>query len=195
MSNTGSHGGAWLPTVDAALLALLAIGLVTALILGTTPAHRDETAVTPASITDLTDTGTTNTGTTNIQPAPANDVVTDAELARRLQRYVTSYSKENALGLSRLMTGDIVRESAGGPTLVGRRAVLAEYQRQFDANGTTGYRLDAPSISRTDGAVTLEATYTITTTNAPPSTGSITMHVVRAPDGEILIDHIGVRAD
>jgi hypothetical protein len=148
----------------------------------------------PATDTDAV-TDDTDTSSVAQEQTPAARVLTESDLHGLLDRHVTAYADEDTIALEQLMSPDIIRESAGQPTRVGITAVLREYMRQFDANGTTGYKLDAPEVTSADGAATLATRYTITTTNAPPSTGAITLHVVRGADGDVVIDHISVRGD
>jgi Domain of unknown function (DUF4440) len=187
-----------LPAVDTAILVVLAAVLLVALALGASrPQSGNDTAAVRVGGSPIVATTTTSTdaGTSSASEAqPAADVLTDIELHDVLNRYATAYSHEDATALARLMTADIVRESAGQPTLAGITAVLGEYLRQFRANRTTGYQLDAPDVTRTDGAATLATRYTITTTNASRSTGAITMHVVRTRAGGVAIERISVRA-
>ena len=198
-----------LPTIDAAILVVLAVVVLAVLAIAASSAHSGDdstaavatggsqiavTQTAPATDTDAV-TDDTDTSSVSQEQTPAAGDLTDSDLHGLLDRYVTAYADEDTIALEQLMSPDIVRESAGQPTRVGITAVLREYMRQFDANGTTGYKLDAPEVARADGAATLATRYTITTTNAPTSTGAITLHVVRGADGDVVIDHISVLGD
>lgn len=192
---------ALLPPIDAGLLVLLAVAMVAVLVLATGHARTDadSTPVTPIAFTATpdADTSTTPDATTSTQsttPTPAVTAIGDGEIRALATRYVDAYDAEDAAGLAALMTDGVVRRTVGGSIQVGRDAVAAEYQRQFDAVDGPGYGLQVTGVQRQGAAATVEAAYAISAANISQASGSIRMHLVRS-DGHVLIAWMTITPD
>ncbi len=110
-------------------------------------------------------------------PEPPGGPVSATEVARLANSFADAYAKEDGGRLTRLLTSDVQRVTPRDRQR-GRTDVVAEYQRQFDGNATTGFKL---SGLKTDGGPTGRATarFTATYQGASPSTGAMTLIVIR----------------
>jgi hypothetical protein len=103
--------------------------------------------------------------------------------------FAGAYTREDRTALRRLMALDVVRVGAGaGDRQNGRRAVVAEYSRQFHAADVERYALsdlqaNGGYAGRASGA------YTVTRRGAAPITGRLTLDVIRR-DGHAVIGQI-----
>jgi ketosteroid isomerase-like protein len=109
--------------------------------------------------------------------APPGGPVSAAEVRRLANSFASAYAKEDAARLARLLTADAKRVTPNDRQ-TGRAEVVGEYQRQFQGNRTTGFRLDQ---LRADGGRAGRATarYKATYQGAAASTGTMTWVVIR----------------
>jgi len=110
-----------------------------------------------------------------------------------LQAYVRAFDAEDTAALGALLAPDVSRHS-GRSVQHGAAEALAEYQRQFDALVTPHYVLDNLAFASTAHDAQAGATYSITSAQAPESTGTIGFHLSRTGDG-LLIDAIAAMPD
>jgi Protein kinase domain len=108
---------------------------------------------------------------------PPGEPVSSADVERLANSFAAAYASESSARLSRLLTSDAQRVTAGDRQR-GRDAVVAEYKRQFDGNRTTGFKLDGLDASG-GRAGRATARYTATYAGSAASTGTMTWIVVR----------------
>jgi serine/threonine-protein kinase len=110
-------------------------------------------------------------------PVPPGEPVSASDVARLANAFADAYAKEDGARLTRLLTSDAQRVTPRDRQR-GRAGVVAEYQRQFDGNATTGFKL---SDLKTDGGPAGRATarFTASYEGASPATGAITLIVIR----------------
>jgi serine/threonine-protein kinase len=79
-------------------------------------------------------------------PPPAVEAVTDAEVRSAVGDFARAYSHEDTHALTRLLTADVIRALPDG-LQKGRKAVVAEYARQFASMHVTQYEVSDLEIS------------------------------------------------
>jgi serine/threonine-protein kinase len=109
--------------------------------------------------------------------ASSADPVSDAEVQAVVGRFADAYAAEDAEAMARTLARSVERV-APGDVQRGRRAVVAEYRRQFAGNAIADYTLD--DLRVTSGAVgRVEAAYVADRRGAEPFAGRIVFGVVR----------------
>jgi serine/threonine-protein kinase len=108
---------------------------------------------------------------------PPGEPVSSAEVERLANSFAAAYKSEDAARMERLFTSDVQRVTARDRQK-GRAAVVAEYQRQFNGNRTTGFKLDGLEAA---GGRTGRATahYTASYAGATSASGTMTWIVIR----------------
>lgn len=99
------------------------------------------------------------------------------EVRGAVNAFASAYSREDAAALRRLLSTDVQRAAPDGRQS-GRRAVVAEYERQFAQSTIRRYALRDLSI-RAGDAGRAQGEFRVTRQGAPPLTGTITFAVVR----------------
>ncbi len=108
---------------------------------------------------------------------PAVEAVTDNEVRAAVEAFSGAYAEENARGLGRLLTRDVVRVLPSGSQR-GRRAVVAQYAAQFRANRTSDYAVSDLQVRGGD-AGRAQGTYTVHRRGAAPFGGGFVLGVVK----------------
>jgi predicted Ser/Thr protein kinase len=103
--------------------------------------------------------------------------LSSGEIARTARSFASAYGREDRRALNALLAPNVERISPSDLQR-GRRAVLAEYGRQFQANVTREYRLDG--LEATGGSAgRASARFTVERANRPPITGRVVLGVER----------------
>lgn len=193
--------------LGAVLLGLLAAALVAGIVLvtvsragsgGDAPAAERFVADRPPGVTTPAQPTAAPTEAPTAIPtatpaATSEPTISRAAVRAVLQQYVEAYDAENAAALGALLAPNVSRHS-GRSVQHGATEALAEYQRQFAALVAPHYVLDNVSYDATADDARAGATYSITSAEAPESTGSIGFHLSRSRDG-LLIDAIVAMPD
>ncbi len=108
---------------------------------------------------------------------PPGGALSGGEVRGVVGAFAHAYAREDITGLGRTLAPD-VRRVAPGSVERGRRAVLAEYRRQFAANAVRGYRVSGLAV-RAGGVGRAEGRYTVPRAGRGPITGRIVFGVTR----------------
>jgi serine/threonine-protein kinase len=121
------------------------------------------------------------TGGDDVKTGP----LSTTEVLTTAQSFADAYTNESATQMRRVLTPDVERWPASDATQKGRPAVVAEYQRQFQADKIKKYALQDMIVTGGRGG-RAEGRYTVTREGAAPITGKITFLMVRR-DGKAQI--------
>jgi hypothetical protein len=187
-------------SVGAVLLGLMAAALVVGIVAitvsragsgGESSAAAQSVADRPAGATSRAPTQPrptttavpTEAPTATRAPAPTRaPAISRAAVIAVLQEYVDAYDAEDTAALGGLLAPHVSRHS-GRSVQHGATEALAEYQQQFDELVAPHYVLDNLSFASTAADARIGATYSITSDEAPESTGSIGFHLSRSSAG------------
>jgi hypothetical protein len=178
-------------SVGAVLLGLMAAALVVGIVAitvsragsgGESSAAAQSVADRPAGATSRAPTQPRPRAATRA-PAPTRaPAISRAAVIAVLQEYVDAYDAEDTAALGGLLAPHVSRHS-GRSVQHGATEALAEYQQQFDELVAPHYVLDNLSFASTAADARIGATYSITSDEAPESTGSIGFHLSRSGAG------------
>ena len=110
-------------------------------------------------------------------PPPAVEAVTDTEVRVAVKQFSDAYASEDPRALGRVLTADVVRVLPSGRQQ-GRRAVVAEYAKQFDTMNITAYTV-SDLQARGGDAGRAEGNYTVRRKSAAPFGGHLVLGVVK----------------
>jgi serine/threonine-protein kinase len=103
--------------------------------------------------------------------------LTAREVSRVARSFARAYGREDTRALTRLLAPGVQRVSPGDVQR-GRRAVVAEYQRQFDVDTVQAYRLEG-AVATGGRAGRASGRYTVRRAGRPPITGRVALGVER----------------
>jgi hypothetical protein len=103
--------------------------------------------------------------------------LTTAEVARVARSFARAYGREDTRALARLLSPGVKRVSPAD-VQQGRKAVLAEYQRQFDVDTIEAYRLDG-AVATGGRAGRASGRYTVSRRGRAPITGRVALGMER----------------
>jgi serine/threonine-protein kinase len=108
---------------------------------------------------------------------PRTGPLTSGEVSRTARSFARAYGREDTRALTRLLAPGVQRIS---PSDVqhGRRAVVAEYQRQFDIDTVEAYRLQGMVVTA-GRAGRASGRYVVRRAGRPPITGRVALGMER----------------